>query len=296
MPAPLKIAALLATRNRRETLEKGLRAVVNQTRAPDHVFVVDNASTDGTAPWLERWRKEDELRRSWAEHPRNLGGAGGIQAALVRALAEGFDAFWWLDDDSLPAPDCLDKLEAALKLRSGLVAPLLLQKGNAQNLACSFYDVSRRGFITTVGQVVQPFYEGLALSAQGSLFDRATVTRIGLPKAEFFSWGHEIEYVLRAFRKDTPLCTAARARHEVTLPVSKLELADQEPRTPEQFTAFCHYRNSAYLSWNYEGPAACSRWLIKETLAASVRGKLRRAKLIATAGLKGARADFSIEN
>jgi rhamnopyranosyl-N-acetylglucosaminyl-diphospho-decaprenol beta-1,3/1,4-galactofuranosyltransferase len=40
--------AVVVTYNRRELLEQCLDALLAQTRPPDRILVVDNASTDGT--------------------------------------------------------------------------------------------------------------------------------------------------------------------------------------------------------------------------------------------------------
>ena len=46
---PPRVVAVVVTYNRRDLLLEALTAVLGQTRAPDAVIVVDNASTDGTA-------------------------------------------------------------------------------------------------------------------------------------------------------------------------------------------------------------------------------------------------------
>jgi rhamnopyranosyl-N-acetylglucosaminyl-diphospho-decaprenol beta-1,3/1,4-galactofuranosyltransferase len=45
----MKVAAVVVTYNRRDLLLESLAAVLAQSRAPDSVIVVDNASEDGTA-------------------------------------------------------------------------------------------------------------------------------------------------------------------------------------------------------------------------------------------------------
>jgi len=51
---PPAVAAVVVTCNRRQLLLEALEAVHAQTPAPDVVIVVDNASTDGTAPAVRR--------------------------------------------------------------------------------------------------------------------------------------------------------------------------------------------------------------------------------------------------
>ena len=47
-----KVCAVIPTYNRKNLLRECLNAVLAQTRAPEHVLVVDNASTDGTLDML----------------------------------------------------------------------------------------------------------------------------------------------------------------------------------------------------------------------------------------------------
>lgn len=47
-----KVCAVIVTYNRKELLRECLKAVLGQTRPPDHILVVDNASTDGTLEML----------------------------------------------------------------------------------------------------------------------------------------------------------------------------------------------------------------------------------------------------
>ena len=42
------VAAVVVTHNRKELLVRCLRAILDQTYAVDRIFVVDNASSDGT--------------------------------------------------------------------------------------------------------------------------------------------------------------------------------------------------------------------------------------------------------
>src|SRR5690242_3499247 len=90
------VVALVVTWNRRELLVEALQAVVGQTRPPDRVIVVDNASTDGTSDRVRAEFADVELLRT----SRNLGGAGGFALGMRHALeTRSCDALWLLDDD-----------------------------------------------------------------------------------------------------------------------------------------------------------------------------------------------------
>ena len=94
-----RVVAVIVTWNRRELLAESLSAVADQTRPPDRLVVVDNASTDGTAELLtDRFPMLEVVRTA-----RNIGGAGGFALGIRRALEiEPADAVWLLDDDTVP--------------------------------------------------------------------------------------------------------------------------------------------------------------------------------------------------
>jgi len=50
-----KITVLVVTYNRKELLRNCLAALLAQTAKVEHLVIVDNASTDGTAEWLREW-------------------------------------------------------------------------------------------------------------------------------------------------------------------------------------------------------------------------------------------------
>ena len=69
-----RVAAVVVTYNRRDLLLESLAAVRGQTRPPDEVIVVDNASADDTAAAVRKHYPAAQL----AELSRNTGGAGGF--------------------------------------------------------------------------------------------------------------------------------------------------------------------------------------------------------------------------
>ncbi len=50
------VVAVVVTYNRRELLQTTLEGIVAGTRVPDAVVIVDNASTDGTAEFLQQYQ------------------------------------------------------------------------------------------------------------------------------------------------------------------------------------------------------------------------------------------------
>ena len=54
------IGVVIVTFNRLEKLIKTLKAYADQTLVPAYIVVVNNASSDGTAAYLEKWASQKE--------------------------------------------------------------------------------------------------------------------------------------------------------------------------------------------------------------------------------------------
>jgi hypothetical protein len=101
----LSVSVVIATRNRAEMLKRALRSLSRQTRLPDEVVIVDNASTDATADVALSFRdglnlklvREDQVG---IPHARNA----GLRHALGDILA-------FIDDDCEAEPDWLAEME-----------------------------------------------------------------------------------------------------------------------------------------------------------------------------------------
>ena len=100
------VAAVVVTWNRLDLLREALPAVLGQTRPPDRVIVVDNASTDGTPAAV----RADFPGVDLVSLPRNTGGAGGFAYGLALAQAAGAGLAWLMDDDTVPEPGALGAL------------------------------------------------------------------------------------------------------------------------------------------------------------------------------------------
>ena len=104
-----RTVAVVVTYNRRELLLESLAAVQGQTRPPDAVVVVDNASTDGSGDAVRDAFPDVRLLALTV----NTGGAGGFAAGIRAAQELDADAIWLMDDDTVPEPGALAALLAA---------------------------------------------------------------------------------------------------------------------------------------------------------------------------------------
>ena len=112
-----RVAAIVVTYNRKALLQECLEAIFSQTYPVRKVIIVDNASTDGTRDLLDQRGFLKDQRVLYKLMERNTGGAGGFCDGLKIARDMPFDWFWIMDDDTIPAEDCLEELLKAGKER-----------------------------------------------------------------------------------------------------------------------------------------------------------------------------------
>ena len=109
MIEPMHVAAVVVTYNRLPLLQQCLQALDAQTAALAAIWVIDNASTDGTEAAVRGMNLPNLIYRHTG---RNLGGAGGFAYGVREAALAGYDALWLMDDDTIPEPEALEKLSA----------------------------------------------------------------------------------------------------------------------------------------------------------------------------------------
>jgi GT2 family glycosyltransferase len=101
---------VVTTYNRSGYLRGLLASVKALDPAPAGVVVVDNASTDDTASVIAEAAAETPFPVLHHRLPENAGGAGGFAAGMERALAEGADWLWIMDDDVTAEPAAIARL------------------------------------------------------------------------------------------------------------------------------------------------------------------------------------------
>jgi rhamnopyranosyl-N-acetylglucosaminyl-diphospho-decaprenol beta-1,3/1,4-galactofuranosyltransferase len=209
-PDDRRIAAVVVTYNRVEMLQS-LVKVLADVPGLDEVLVVDNASTDGTGEWLAGLDLGHVVGRTL---PRNTGGAGGFHDGLAWALERGADLVWLMDDDGTPEPGCLDHL-LAHDGELDFWGPVVVDRENPDRLV---FPIRLPGGARVVHEMddvrraaVDGLIHGIVIPFNGVLVTRSLVERIGLPRAEFFIWGDDHEYRLRAERAGARIATVVDA-------------------------------------------------------------------------------------
>lgn len=199
------VAVVVVTYNRAELLAAMLDGLSAQTRPPDLVLVVDNASTDGTRAVLAA---RADLPMQVVHLQENTGGAGGFHRGLQAAYELGHDRFWMMDDDVVPAPDCLEVL-----LRhdeAGLMAVREDRSGALVEKAAIRFDLRNPFAIKPKTAMVETEYGTRAampelveienVAFEGFLIRRDVVDAIGLPDPSFFIFYDDVDFAVRARR------------------------------------------------------------------------------------------------
>ena len=304
-----RVVAVVVTFNRLPLLQR-LVTRLREVSEVDEILVVDNASTDGTGEWLaglEGQVDPSEVRMVEAKPVlgrtlgHNRGGAGGFHDGLAWAMERGADLAWLMDDDGLPDADTL----ATLLERRGeldfwgpvvvaeddpelLVFPIRLPGGTS--VVHRMDDVRRAAADGVIRDVVIPF--------NGVLVTRELVERIGLVREDFFIWGDDHEYRLRAERAGARTATVvgARVRHPR---VGDLGTPMMFGRTtynhsPSDLKHYCMARNNLLNLRDYRGWPHALAFVVKTLWFYTLtRPSGRRLLLSARAMLAGLRGDFT---
>jgi rhamnopyranosyl-N-acetylglucosaminyl-diphospho-decaprenol beta-1,3/1,4-galactofuranosyltransferase len=247
------VVAVVVTYNRRDLLGEALTALAGQTRPPDAVVVVDNASTDGTAEFVRA--KFPDVRL--LELTGNTGGAGGFAAGLARALELDAELVWLMDDDTVPEPTALAALLAAREKVPGppvLVASRVVWtdgRDHPMNTPRAKPGARAAELAAARDAGCVPIRSASFVSI---LVEAAAVRERGLPIADYFLWNDDFEFTTRLLRgRVGVLCPESLVVHKTKVFGS----TDADPG--ERF--FFEVRNKVWLFTRSPGLAPAERLL-----------------------------------
>ena len=110
------VAVIVPAFRAADVLDTTLASVAGQTRPPEQVVVIDDASGDDTATTARSW--SGRLPVSVIELPENLGPAG---ARRIGIASTSTDRIALLDADDVWLPDHLETMSAALDDHGGII-------------------------------------------------------------------------------------------------------------------------------------------------------------------------------
>ncbi len=247
----MDIACIIVTYNRKNLLLNCLDAINSQTIKPRKIFVIDNASSDGTDECIHKY--ESGIALDYIRLDKNIGGAGGFYTGIKTAFEESrYNYYWVMDDDGQPDAKCLENLLKHSEY--DFIAPLVLDIENRDNVAFPYLKEK------TLSEIQNQYgKDGLihnyANPFNGVLFSHRLVAKIGYPKKEMFIWGDEAEYQCRATVNGFSPVTVIDAIHYHPLDRIKFEYDIFGRKTiiyvESKLRRYCKYRNTAYIKKQY---------------------------------------------
>jgi len=222
------VCAVVVTYNRKKLLLECLEAIRKQTRPVDAIYIIDNASEDGTPEALKENGYISELLPSNLSEPyeiehqinnlidgnsikifyvrmhKNTGGSGGFYEGVKRGYEKGYDWLWLMDDDAEPKIDALEKLESFMSVNT-ISALACLKVDKSMKILqhhMGYFNLNNvfSGIIKCINEndiKNKKFIEIDFSSFVGILIKKEAITQVGLPKKDFFIHDDDVEYCIR---------------------------------------------------------------------------------------------------
>lgn len=260
------ISAVVVTYNRKNLLLECLEALRKQTRPVDAIYLIDNASTDGTPELLmekgyiselppqelkEPWEREFEIinfvdgkpiKLHYVRMHENTGSSGGFHEGMKRAYEKGYDWFWLMDDDGKPEIDCLENLiPKSEKVISG---PIVFNNEGKSIWDYSAFFGPLKWYMKIYDLFNVPYK---TIPFNGFLISRKVIDNIGFPNPNFFIQCDDVEYSWRASKNgfDLKICKSAKFFHPKPISENLVESISDK-------TLYYYVRNNIIVARSYD--------------------------------------------
>ena len=195
-----RVAAVVVTYNRKELLEQCISKLLEQENVFCDVFVIDNASTDGTKEMIRNQFNVPQV--IYENTGANLGGAGGFEYGVKKAVEAGYEYVWIMDDDTLPERTALSELFNVDRKLNGnwgfLSSVAYWTDGNICRM-----NIQKKTIFRHIGdKEYRSEYSPIVMCSFVSLLVKASIVKkVGLPIGEYFIWTDDYEFTGRISRR-----------------------------------------------------------------------------------------------
>ncbi len=172
-----RIGMVIVTYNNATMLKSLLGDLNRQTRKPDEIIVIDNASTDNTQSIVK-----EQYRVHYIRLEENIGSAGGYHEGL-KVACERNNFVWTLDDDMSVKEDAIEQLEKWWHILE-----------NDYRLA------ALRSWVGTLPDAAKP-RKIKSFAWRGTFLKKEVIIDIGLPLKDYFLYADDEEYSRRILKK-----------------------------------------------------------------------------------------------
>jgi rhamnopyranosyl-N-acetylglucosaminyl-diphospho-decaprenol beta-1,3/1,4-galactofuranosyltransferase len=268
----MRVHAVVTTYNRKALLLECLAALERQTHPVERLFLIDNASTDGTPEALRELGVPGRDDVNYLRSPENVGGSGGFARGVRAAREADSDWIWFMDDDAQPAPDAAEALLAAPPAsdeRVVALCPKVVQPDGSVDTVMRGH-FRRRLRHLPPGAYEPGGYPAIGYTSfVGPMVRTEAARAVDPPREDFFVWGDDLEYSLRLRREgelrlvpeavvvhDAPSRSYTNARSRFW---NRLLPVQMYPTPLERFwQSLCGYRNYIWVKREYERQSALS--------------------------------------
>ena len=194
----MKLGVVIVTYNRLELLKECIDACLNQTVPFEKIFIVNNASTDGTFEYLKSLK---DKKVNVINSDTNLGGAGGFYLGIEKASKSKLDYLLIIDDDAIIDlkynESILPYMEKGdVKAFSGSV----MTDGKIQYEHRRHMDSNFKSVNSNEEEYKKEYFDYELATFCGLYVSVDIIKKIGLPKKEFFIWFDDTEYSIRVLK------------------------------------------------------------------------------------------------
>lgn len=215
MSSPCVVTVILNTNRRDDTLQC-LESLYRNAYPNQQVIVLDNASTDGSATAIRERFPQAVL----IQLEQNLGYAGNNNVGIEAALRRGADWVFVLNEDTILAPDCIERLVSAGEEseRIGLAGPMVYHYDEPEMIQSAGGKLDAKWAALHIGQNEldagqyrtvrdMDWVSGCAL-----LVRRKTIEEIGALDERFFYYWEETDWCTRAREHDWRIIHVPQAK------------------------------------------------------------------------------------
>lgn len=277
-----KIASIVVTYNRKKLLEECINRLLDCKTKELTIYIIDNASTDGTKEMINK-KFKDKVR--YVNTGENLGGAGGFNYGMKHALNDSkYDYLWIMDDDTIVHKDSLEKLLEKAKILNNDFSYLSSIALWTDNNLC---DMNVQSVGRNTIEEYKKIKDGIicinSASFVSCLINVETIKEVGLPIKEFFIYGDDFEYTKRLGTiKKGFLVPESIVTHKMNSNTG-INLIDAEKTRIDRY--YYNFRNLLYTYKKYDKKQyriyklKCY-YMIMKCLIKSKNSRIKRAKVV----------------
>jgi len=193
----MKLGAIIVTYNRLELLKECIDACLKQTCSFDKIFVINNASTDGTYEYLNELKEEKiEVINS----VENLGGAGGFYLGVEKAKEADLDYVLLIDDDAILDEKYNEEIHNNMVIKAEGIcgySGTVMTNNEIQYEHRRHFKKGFKCFDSKKEEYDKEYFDYELSTFCGLYVPVALIYKIGLPRKDFFIWYDDTEYSLR---------------------------------------------------------------------------------------------------